>query len=174
MLTFAINTLTSFSKKRYSHFIFEEFHIEINKMYKQSGLVLKSSLERWVTTSRPCPWSFAFFQLARRQFSSSSSSFSSPSLLLLFSFFSFLSVTTFIFEKIIRDGTISTWKVLKRGGDKGSIRFWVTAAVSTGLRNSHWAAKRGRTCKFPTIPANFYDFSDVRIRYRELFTQTRE
>lgn len=100
-----------------------------------------------------------------------------PSLLLLFSFsssFSFLSVTTFIFEKIIRDGTISTWKVLKRGGDKGSIRFWVTAAVSTGLRNSHWAAKRGRTCKFPTIPANFYDFSDVRIRYRELFTQTRE
>ncbi|PBC32696.1 ceramide kinase [Apis cerana cerana] len=27
-------------------------------MYKQSGLVLKNSLERWVTTSRPCPWVF--------------------------------------------------------------------------------------------------------------------
>lgn len=142
MLIFAINDaqlryLVPRNDIIFSLYSSVEFHIGINKVYKQRRLVLKNSLERWFDH-----WST--LSLVIRVFSTRSTTIFLLLLLLPFSLSfssppsspfssSILSVRTLVFEKIIRDGTTCTWKVLERGGDKGSIRFWVTAAVSAGL-----------------------------------------
>lgn len=129
-----------------------EFRVGINKMCKQRGLVLKNSLgDHWSTLS-----------LVIRVFSTRSATIASPPPT------SPPPSSNRYNARFRKDNflTAQPARARKPSNEAETKARYVSGSQPQsppGFVTATEAAKRGRTCKFPTILANFYDFSDVRI-----------